>query len=181
MVSATDDAALIAACRDRDEDAWRTLTARYENLVYSTALNTGLDRESCGDVHQQVWLELYRSLHRIEEPRALPRWLIVTTRRLCYRQAAKHRRLVDEVEVDLVDPTPRADDTILALERRQRLSEALPRLGRRCRELLDLLFLREPKVPYRQVARRIGVAVGSIGSLRARCLEQLRLLMEESG
>ena len=175
-----DDVSLIARCLRRDEEAWQTLTDRYQNLVYSTALDTGLDRESCADVYQQVWLELYRSLHRLQDPRALPRWLIVTTRRLSYRLASAQNRMVGEVERDLVDPTPRADESITALEGRQRLADALPRLERRCRELFEMLFLGEKKVAYRTIASRLGIAVGSIGSLRARCLDQLRMLVEES-
>ena len=47
-------------------------------------------------------------------------------------------------------------------------------LGERCRRLLDALFLAEEGVAYTQIAQDLGLAVGSIGALRRRCLESLR-------
>jgi DNA-directed RNA polymerase specialized sigma24 family protein len=47
--------------------------------------------------------------------------------------------------------------------------------------MVHLLFFQEPPLPYEDVARKIGVAKGSIGFLRMRCLERLRKALEEKG
>ena len=45
----------------------------------------------------------------------------------------------------------------------------------RCRTLLTLLFTDDDERPvYDEVARRVGMPVGSIGPTRSRCLGQLR-------
>lgn len=175
------DAELLQLCREGDEEAWALLVGRYENLVYSAVLQTGIDRETAVDVFQQVWVELHRSLHRIRNPRALPRWFVVTARRLAYRQAAVSNRWVGAVAEDLLDPAPAADESLVALEQRQRLEAAMERLEERCRELLSALFLRRRRPAYKALARRFGIAVGALGPLRARCLRRLRRLMEETG
>jgi DNA-directed RNA polymerase specialized sigma24 family protein len=51
-------------------------------------------------------------------------------------------------------------------------------LAVRCRTLL-LAALEDPPVPYQQLAERLGLAVGSIGPARGRCLEQLRRVIED--
>lgn len=174
----SDDSTLLAKCQSGDESAWKLMVERYQNLVFSTALETGLDKDSVVDVFQQVWLELHRSLLRIRDPQALPRWLIVTTRRIAYRQAVVSGRWVEDVREDMVDPSPRADSVVVALEERQAVEEALTELDSRCHEVLRLLFYSEKKVSYREVAEQTGLAEDSIGSLRKRCLERLRRIME---
>jgi DNA-directed RNA polymerase specialized sigma24 family protein len=61
------------------------------------------------------------------------------------------------------------------------LREAVARLSPRCRELIRLLFFEIPARPYEEVARHLGLAKGSIGFIRMRCLERLRRLLEEKG
>lgn len=172
---------LIDRCREGDEEAWRVLVRRYENLVYSTALSAGLDVEAAAEVHQRVWVELHRSVHRLREPRGLPKWLIVTARRLSYEQSVRGSAAVVELAEELVDPRPTSEARIERLQESQSVHEALARMRGRCNELLHMLFFEEPRPGYRDVADRLGVAVGTLGSMRARCLNRLRELMEESG
>ncbi len=178
MAPRSNDDALVDACRKGDEKAWSELVARYENLVFSTALQAGLDQDVAVDTFQQVWLELHRSLLRLRDPQALPRWLIVTTRRIAYKQAVARGRWVNDVREDLADPTPRADSALVALEERQQLETALAALDARCREVLILFFYADHRVSYREVARRTGLAEDSVGSLKTRCLGRLKRLLE---
>lgn len=172
------DKRLLERCGQDDEDAWRLLVLRYQNLVYSTALNVGLEPDDAGDVFQEVWIELHRSIPRIRSPEALPRWLIVATRRLSYKVATRKRRLVAEVSKDLVDPATLPDELVEATKRRMLLDAALDRMGGRCEKLLRLLFFESDKLPYDEISKRTGLAIGSIGPIRARCLTRLRRLLE---
>lgn len=172
--------ALFERCKQGDNRAWRELVERYENLVYSTALLSGLSEEDAGEVHQQVWVELHRSMLRIKDPKALPSWLITTTRRIAYRHAVLSRRWVSELREEMLDPSPGADATVLLLEQRWRLEEALSRLDERCRELLQRHFFDEENASYRDLAAKFGLKEDSIGSLKSRCLSRMRQLLEES-
>ena len=52
-------------------------------------------------------------------------------------------------------------------------------IGESCRELLFALYF-DPKQPsYAEVAARLGMAVGSVGPTRIRCLERLRRVLDE--
>jgi len=179
-LSRSDTVTLVDLCRQGDEHAWRVLVERYENLVYSTALGTGLDREAASEVHQRVWVELHRSLHRLRDPQALPKWLIVTARRLSYEQSVRSAKQVVDLSDELVDPSPSSDTSIEKLQESQLVHQALRRMRGRCHQLLQMLFFEDPRPAYRDVADRLGVAVGTLGSMRSRCLARLRELMEES-
>lgn len=179
-LSRSDTVTLVDLCRQGDEHAWRVLVERYENLVYSTALGTGLDRETASEVHQRVWVELHRSLHRLRDPQGLPKWLIVTARRLSYEQSVRSSRQVVDLSDELVDPGPSSDTLVERLQESQFVHQALRRMRGRCHHLLHMLFFEDPRPAYRDVADRLGVAVGTLGSMRSRCLARLRELMEES-
>jgi RNA polymerase sigma factor (sigma-70 family) len=72
-------------------------------------------------------------------------------------------------------------DLVQELEREQVLREALANLPPRCRALVRMLFLEDPPRPYQQVAESLGLATGSIGFIRSRCLHRLRKHLEEAG
>ena len=173
-----DDPALIARCIQRDERAWETLVRRYRALVFSAALRTGLDEEGAGDVFQLVWLELHRSLERVRDAQALPRWLVVTTRRISYKHAMRNDRPVEGSLDELVDPAALPPEELQSLQTLQHFQKLIEDLGGTCAKLLPLLFLEEDQPDYRDISSRIGIAVGSIGPLRARCLERLRRKLE---
>jgi DNA-directed RNA polymerase specialized sigma24 family protein len=44
-----------------------------------------------------------------------------------------------------------------------------------------LLFYRPDPAPYAEIATQVGIAEGSIGPVRARCLERLRRQLERAG
>jgi DNA-directed RNA polymerase specialized sigma24 family protein len=43
------------------------------------------------------------------------------------------------------------------------------------------LFFEEPPRPYQEVAESLGLATGSIGFIRGRCLEKLRTFLKKRG
>ena len=57
----------------------------------------------------------------------------------------------------------------------------LARLSPRCRELVHMLFFEVPALPYADAARKLGLAPGSIGFIRGRCLKRMKKLLEERG
>ena len=44
-----------------------------------------------------------------------------------------------------------------------------------------MLFFEHPSRPYQQIAEQLGIATGSIGFIRGRCLEKLRRRLEKMG
>jgi DNA-directed RNA polymerase specialized sigma24 family protein len=72
-------------------------------------------------------------------------------------------------------------DMLAQLEQEQIVREVVGQLTPRHQELVRLLFFEQPALPYTEVARRLGLATGSIGFIRGRCLEKLRKALSEYG
>ena len=75
---------------------------------------------------------------------------------------------------DPVDDEPTAPQQVIAWEQASLVHRALDRLGDRCQRLLRMLFLEDPRPAYEDIAADLGIAIGSIGPTRGRCLKQLR-------
>jgi RNA polymerase sigma factor (sigma-70 family) len=174
------DADILLRCANGDHEAWSILIHRYKDLVWSAALRTGLDIADAEDVFQEVFLELRRSASRIRNPNALPRWLLVATRRLSYKVAVQRRRILPQLTLDLVDPASLPEHEVIAAESRIELERGLEQLDPRCAQLLRILFFSPEAPSYDALSEQLGIARGSIGPIRIRCLNRLRRVLEEN-
>jgi DNA-directed RNA polymerase specialized sigma24 family protein len=59
------------------------------------------------------------------------------------------------------------------------LDHGLSFVGKPCRDLLFALYLDSKQPTYAEVAARLGMAVGSVGPTRIRCLKRLRQVLGE--
>ncbi len=175
-----DDPTVIALVRRAgagDAAAWDELVERYAPLVWSICRRYRLDRPDADDVGQGVWLRLVEQLPSLREPAALPGWLATTTQRECLRvlRSGQRRQATERPLDDTVasGQSPALEQDLLAAERDAALRAAFAALPERCRRLLALLIA-DPPVPYAQVSATLGMAIGSIGPNRARCLDALR-------
>jgi RNA polymerase sigma factor (sigma-70 family) len=175
---------LVEECVRGNERAWYAIVNRYKNLVYSIALSYGADAEDAADIFQLVWLDLFNELPRLREPEALQGWLKRVAIRKAYQW--KLRRASSDGATPAVDDEMPSDgaltpETMQNIEREQLVREAVAKLSPRCREMVELLFFKQPPVPYAELAGRLGLATGSIGFIRGRCLKQLRTILKSKG
>ena len=176
-----DDAALLHACLAGDQDAWTLLVTRYTRLVYSIALKSGLDEHDAGDVVQNVFTIVLRRLESLQQPDRFSAWLITTTHRESWRAKRLRPDHFSDDGIEPVDPDPSAESLVVAWEHASLTHQALEQLGGRCRRLLELLFLHDARPGYDAIAAELGIAIGSIGPIRGRCLEQLKGHLAELG
>lgn len=180
------DHQLIERCRQGRKDAWEEVLARYQRLVFSIPLNYGLSRDDAADISQLTFTTLVQHLDRLRPDSNLAGWLSTVARRHALHHLRKHKRLVLGDEADITESETFASlaspDSTDRWERVAWLDQGLNLLDQRCRELLLLLYFAEEQPAYEDVAARLGLAVGSIGPIRGRCLDRLRtILVERSG
>jgi DNA-directed RNA polymerase specialized sigma24 family protein len=61
------------------------------------------------------------------------------------------------------------------------LRDAMGALSPQCQRLVELLFFETPARPYAEVAAELGLAVGSIGFIRQKCIQRLRRQLNDMG
>lgn len=185
LESSLSDERLIARCLGGDETAWADLVDRYKNYIYSIIVRSGIDSGSAADIFQYIWLDVCKDLPQLRKRQAFKPWLKSMTLHRCYRWKDRQARekigqaeLYSEAAVsEIVEEPPWVGE----IERHQLVRDGLRRLVSRCRELIRQLFFVQPTKPYQELAKQLGVATGSIGFIRGRCLKRLRTILRRLG
>ena len=179
------DERLVAECRKGNQDAWSGLIEKYKNLIFSVPIKFGLPREDASDIFQAVCLDLLSDLPQLREPRALPKWLMQMSFHKCLRW--KKQRLVlfdDPLEIEGASEASSEElpeELMYQVQREQMLRDAIASLAPRCHRMIAMLFFESPARPYQEVAKELGLATGSIGFIRGRCLRMLRQRLQKAG
>lgn len=184
MRAAWPDVRLVRECLEGREEAWRALIFSYKNLIFSIPLKYGFSADDSTDIFQAVCLDLLSELPKLREAKALPKWIMQITAHKCFHRKQQERRteVPDSDTKQFEQSTPaRAEEILREAEDEQDLRQAMSELPPRCRQLVYMLFYDEPARPYQDIAKTLGIAVGSIGFIRQRCLERLRKSLLEAG
>jgi RNA polymerase sigma factor (sigma-70 family) len=160
------------------------LVDKYKNLIFSVPLRYGAPPDDAADIFQAVCVELFHELPRVRNIDSLRPWLMTVAAHQSYQWKQQQRRRkareVAGLEEDALPPVL-PPQVAAELEREQLVREAIGRLPARCQEMVRLLFFELPPLSYAEVARRLGLATGSIGFIRGRCLDRLQKALEELG
>jgi RNA polymerase sigma factor (sigma-70 family) len=177
------DGQLVEHCMKGSEEAWAALLAKYKNLIYSIPIKLQFSQDDAADIFQAVCTELISQMGSIRNPDALGGWLIKVTTHRCWQWKRQSGRFVDYESA----PEPAAaseslpEHLLAEVQNEQMLRTALRELSDRCRKLVEMLFFETPARPYDEVAREFGIASGSVGFIRGRCLEKLRRRLVQMG
>jgi RNA polymerase sigma factor (sigma-70 family) len=181
-MSAWSDQQLVQACLRGDEAAWSALIRRYQNVMYFFARRYGASSADAADVFQLVCAELFVSLPRLRNQQSLRSWIMTVSAHQAYHwkrgflKRAKREACDNDAAFDTLSTPPSAE-----FELRQRddaMRAAINQLPPRCQVLVRLLFYEDPPLPYEAVAQRLGLATGSIGLTRSRCLKKLQRILD---
>jgi RNA polymerase sigma factor (sigma-70 family) len=178
------DTRLVRECLGGGEEAWCALISKYKNLIFSIPVKYGFSADESTDIFQAVCLELLSELPKLRKVKALPKWIMQITAHKCFHRKQQERRteVSDPNDKQFEKSTPaRAEEILREAEDEQGLRQAMSELTPRCRQLVHMLFYDEPARPYQEIAETLGIAVGSIGFIRQRCLERLRKRLLEEG
>ena len=142
------------------------------------ARSFGLADGTAEDVVQEAFLALFVHVSRGGARTNLTGWIFRVTQRLALRQRARDARIARVTwwaGVRPPDAIPNPEEQMAADRRRSRLVaavSALPERDRRC------LILRAEGVRYRDIARQLGISLGSVANAVARALARLRSIDE---
>jgi RNA polymerase sigma-70 factor (ECF subfamily) len=171
---------LVLRCQAGDEAAFEELVAHYSpRLRYYVSKMLG-HGQLVEDVLQEVWLDVYRMVPRLERVGAFPAWIYRIIRDHTSRQLRKERRafhpLVDEHQ--MADPAQNGRSDEFADDDARRVHAALDELAPEHREVLVLRFLEE--MPYEDIARVVGCPAGTVRSRIHYAKRALRRLLERT-
>lgn len=188
------DAALVKRFITGDETAFTEIMNRYYGRILGLALNLLRNRADAEEIAQDTFLRVHRGLANFRGDSSLATWLYRIALNLArnrYWYFFRRRRqdsisidrpfgeetgatLGDFIAADRGDP---AQETVTN-EFADLIASCMERLDARQREILTMRNTLH--LPYEDIARTLGINVGTVKSRIARARENLRKLIAES-
>jgi RNA polymerase sigma-70 factor (ECF subfamily) len=183
------EAALVQRCATGDEMAFADLVAEHQRIVVQLAMNLLGDHEEALDLSQEVFLRVFRTIHRFRGHSSLRTWIY----RIAVNQARNRHRFwrrrhrADQVSLDehvalhgdFVSASGPMPDRLLAQKelgvRVQRALDNLPFDQR------TAIVLREiDGLSYEEISYSLDVPIGTVKSRLTRARRALRLELGEA-
>lgn len=178
------EAQLVQRCAAGDEDASALLVAEHHRMVFGLASHLLGDRDEALDLTQEVFLRVFRTIHRFRGQSALRTWIYrITVNQVRNRQRWWRRRHQgDQVSLDahlqrcgdlaLRTDAAAPDRMFASHELAGRLRAAIERLPF---EQRTAIVLRELEgLSYEEIAFSLGLAIGTVKSRLTRARQALR-------
>ena len=181
---------LVLRLKERDEGAFVEVFQLYKDLIFNLSFNLLADKSEAMDLTQEVFLTLYRKIHRFRGECKLKTWLYrvalnqVANRNRWWRRRFQHRTISlnlngtpeEQTTVDLISDGPDPDRRLLSVEVRKALREGLDELPFEQRAAVTLRDMHG--LSYQEIADLLGAHVGTVKSRIARGRGRLRELLK---
>jgi len=150
------------------------LFEEHHDRLLGYVLTFGLSRQDGEEVVQEVFLSLFRHLD-LGRPRSnLRAWLFAVAHNLALKQRTANQRRRERAEPEALeqhrDPAPTPEEHAVSAQRQRRLLaivDALPEQDRWC------LYLRSQELRYREIAKTLGISLGSVSISLSRSFGRL--------
>lgn len=174
-----EDEALLRDISQGDADAFRRLFQRYYPRVYAFVLRRLGDSTSAEDTTVETFAELWRTAKRFRGDSRPSTWIygIAHFKALAARRAAMRNKRSKVIPVDFETlsraPSPEVlQDHVESREEVRRVRQAIQALPQRYRQVIELAFFEN--LPYSEIARRLGMAEGTVKTQISRARDRLR-------
>src|SRR5688500_16121631 len=149
---------LLTQAKAGDQPAFASLVRRHQNMVFSIALHMLRSRPAAEDLAQEVFLELYRSLARLESDAHVVSWLRRVAGHRCIDEIRRRNHRQEFATDTLPDPvhSPEPREVFVA----ERLEELVAELPERAR-LVVVLRYQEEMEPT-EIADARGMPVSTV-------------------
>lgn len=182
------DETLIEAIKAGNQNAFRKLVETYQNLVANTCYGLLQDTSDAEDVSQEVFIQVYRSIHKFRGDSKLSTWLyrIATTRSIDLLRKRKRRSRVqsfqtffggEEAVLQVADNKSRSPQQTLENEERAAvLAKAVAKLPES--QQVAFTLSKYEDLSYQQIADIMDRSLSSVESLLFRAKKNLRKHLE---
>jgi len=170
-LATADDLELVAACADREPEAFRELLLRYRRSAVTLAYQMLGNMEDAEDVAQEAFVRVFQAIPRFRGQSAFSTWLYRIVTNLCLGTRRQRRPTVD---LDAVREPSAPDSTSRCVTEgllTRQVMAAMPG------ELRAILLLREQEgLSYREISDALGLPLGTVRSRLSKARTAFRRL-----
>lgn len=174
------DYELIERCLSGDRDSFAEIVGRYNKLVYSVVYNMMPDKQDVYDISQEVFMRIYKSLHRYNPEFKFSTWSVKITTNLCLdilRKKKPDLLPIDDIkEVAGKSLTP--EEIYINKERAERVREAIRELPEKYR--LPIVLFHQQGLSYEEITQALNEPMTIVKNRLYRARVMLRQKLSRS-
>lgn len=179
---------LIQGLRNGDETAFKFLVDNYQDRVFNTAIGIVQNAEDAEDVAQEVFIQVFRSIHSFKAESKLSTWIyrITTTRALDLLRSRKSKkrfgflqRLFDDGNEPIFE-LPDFNHPGVELDKKENartLSNAVNQIPDNQQTAFVLHKMED--LSYQEISNIMQTSIPAIESLMHRAKQNLRKILEK--
>jgi RNA polymerase sigma-70 factor, ECF subfamily len=182
-----EDLEIINKLKSGDDETFRLVVEKYQKLVLNCSYRFLRNRESAEDLTQEVFLEVFESIHSFRADSRLSTWIyrIAVTKSLNHLKSLKRKKRFavvislfgdDAVSERITSPDASGPERELENQERAKvLNRALDRLPENQRIAFTLSKYKE--MSYEEIASMMGTSIPSVESLIHRAKTNLKKIL----
>ena len=180
---------LIQGLRKGDEAAFNFLVKNYQDRVYNTAIGIVQNAEDAEDVAQEVFIQVFRSIHSFKAESKLSTWIyrITTTRALDLLRTRKSKKRFGFLQRlfgdnnEMLYELPDFNHPGVAMDRKENaalLFKAINQLPENQKIAFTLHKLED--LSYQEISEIMQTSVAAVESMMHRAKQNLRKILIET-
>jgi RNA polymerase sigma-70 factor (ECF subfamily) len=174
-----DDEAFVRAALSGQPEAFGVLVERYERAVFTLTLRMMRDRDDASDAAQDAFYRAFRSLHTYRPGAKFSTWLFTIAHNCCIDRLNRRNRFAGSEITDYADAAPGPEARYEQDDEARRLRAAVDALPEKYRVVVTLYHLQHRQ--YEEIARVLGLPIGTVKTHLFRAKELLRKRLNETG
>ncbi len=185
------DDELVAACQNRNKDAFEALVKRFQRTVYGLLYKLAPDWHDTADLSQEVFIRVWRSIESLRNAHAFRSWLNQLVTNLFYDELRKRPRNAtisideslkpdesdDNNTRDIADHSAMPDELTQRRELSDAISDAIAKLPGQFRQVIVLRELEG--LSYDEIAFITQSEIGTVKSRIARARAKVQDMLGE--
>jgi len=162
-----------------DLEAWGEIVTRYKRAVFGIAMGILGNAADAEDAAADAFIRAYENLHRYDLKRRFSTWIFTIVSNIC-KNRLRHERLRGRIQ-DASHVAGGADPAaeVAREERGELVKQALGEISFKYRAPLVLRYFSE--LDYKEIARILGLPVGTVKTRLHRGKAELKRILERKG
>ena len=183
------DEELVEKVKNGDIDAFEEVIAKYEKRVFSLIYNMLKNDNDIEDIAQEVFVKVYRNIHKFKGNSSLYTWIYRITTNLCLDYMKKQKSVIyideklqlDDGEVEFQIPCEEKlqDELYEEKEIKRKLEKCIAKLPDKQRVMIVLRDIKG--FSYEEISDILEMKLGTVKSQINRARLKLKELLEKDG
>ena len=165
-----------------DESAFTNIVETYQRPVFNLCYRMLGDPDEAEDAAQETFWRAYQALHRYDQKRPFPTWLLSIAAHYCIDQQRKRRIPLLSMELlpeeDAPDSAPVPEKVVSEMEETSQMRRLLSKLGPQDRAAVILRYWYE--FSEEEIAKSLSLTVSAVKSRLHRARIELAASWQES-